>query len=48
MVSAKNSLLSLAGRTIAQLRELARNSPLANVYNRLSRSQLIDALQQVS
>jgi uncharacterized protein len=47
MVSAKNSLLSLAGRTIAQLRELARNSPLANVYNRLSRSQLIDALQQV-
>jgi len=47
MVSAKNSLLSLAGRTIAQLRELARNSPLANVYNRLSRLQLIDALQQV-
>lgn len=43
----KGSLLSLAGRTIAQLRELARNTSLANVYNRLSRSQLIDALQQV-
>jgi uncharacterized protein len=47
MDSTNGSLLSLAGRTIAQLRELARNSPLANVYSRLSRSQLIDALQQV-
>ena len=47
MHSSKGSLLSLAGRTIAQLRELARNSPLANVYSRLSRSQLIDGLQQV-
>ena len=47
MDSTKGSLLSLAGRTIAQLRALARNSPLANVYSRLSRSQLIDALQQV-
>jgi uncharacterized protein len=47
MDSTNGSLLSLAGRTIAQLRELARKSPLANVYSRLSRSQLIDALQQV-
>ena len=47
MNSTKGSLSSLAGRTIAQLRALARNSPLANVYSRLSRSQLIDALQQV-
>ena len=47
MDSTNGSLLSLAGRTIAQLRELARNSPLANIYSRLSRSQLIDALQQV-
>ena len=47
MNSTTGSLLSLAGRTIAQLRELARNSPLANIYSRLSRSQLIDALQQV-
>ena len=48
MDSTNGSLLSLAGRTIAQLRELARNSPLANIYSRLSRSQLIDALQQVA
>jgi len=47
MDSTKGSLSSLAGRTIAQLRELARNSPLASIYSRLSRSQLIDALQQV-
>jgi hypothetical protein len=46
--SAANPLLSLAGRTMAQLRELARNTPLAGVYSRLSRSQLIDALQKVS
>jgi len=45
--AAANPLLSLAGRTMAQLRELARNTPLAGVYSRLSRSQLIDALQQV-
>ena len=31
MNSTKGSLSSLAGRTIAQLRALARNSPLANV-----------------
>jgi hypothetical protein len=42
-----NSLLSLAGRTMAQLRELARNTSLSDIYRRLSRSQLIDALQQV-
>ena len=34
MDSTKGSLSSLAGRTIAQLRALARNSPLANVYSR--------------
>jgi hypothetical protein len=45
--AAANPLLSLAGRTMAQLRELARNTPLAGVYSRLSRSQLIDALQEV-
>jgi len=45
--TAASSLLSLAGRTMAQLRELARNTPLAGVYSRLSRSQLIEALQQV-
>jgi hypothetical protein len=44
--SAANPLLSLAGRTMAQLRELARHTPLAGVYSRLSRSQLIDALQE--
>jgi uncharacterized protein len=46
--AAANPLLSLAGRTMAQLRELTRNTPLAGVYSRLSRSQLIDALQKVS
>jgi hypothetical protein len=45
--SSANSLLILAGRTMAQLREMARNTSLSNVYSRLSRSQLIDALQQV-
>jgi hypothetical protein len=29
--AAANPLLSLAGRTMAQLRELARNTPLAGV-----------------
>ncbi|MCP9777872.1 MULTISPECIES: hypothetical protein [unclassified Cyanobium] len=47
MDSTNGNLFSLAGRTIAQLRELARNSPLPNIYSRLSRSRLIDALHQV-
>lgn len=42
-----NSLLFLASRTMAQLRELARNTSLSTIYSRLSRSQLIEALQQV-
>ena len=45
--AAANPLLSLAGRTMAQLRELARNTSLSTIYSRLSRSQLIDALQEV-
>ena len=45
--TATNKLLSLAGRTMAQLRELARSTSLSSVYSRLTRSQLIDALQQV-
>jgi hypothetical protein len=45
--SAANPLLVLAGCTMAQLREMARNTSLSNVYSRLSRSQLIEALQQV-
>jgi hypothetical protein len=40
-------LLFLASKTLAQLRELARTIGLSGFYNRLSRSQLIDALQQV-
>jgi len=38
---------SLDGRTLAQLRELARNTRLRNIYSRLTRSQLIDALRLV-
>jgi hypothetical protein len=45
--AAANPLLFLAGRTMAQLRELARNTSLSTIYSRLSRSQLIDALQEV-
>ena len=45
--TAANKLLSLAGRTMAQLRELASSTSLRSVYSRLSRSQLIDALLQV-
>lgn len=40
-------MMSLAGRTLAQLRQLARTTSLAGIYSRLSRSQLIDALQEV-
>jgi len=40
-------LLSLAGRTMAQLRQLASNTTLSSVYSRFSRSQLIEALQEV-
>jgi hypothetical protein len=45
--TASETLMSLAGRTMAQLRELARDTSLAGIYSRLSRSQLIDALQEV-
>lgn len=47
MASTEGNSLSLASRTIAQLRALIRSFPLANVYSLLSRSQLIDPLQQV-
>ena len=40
-------LLFLASQTLAQLRELARSTGLSGLYSRLSRSQLIEALQQV-
>jgi hypothetical protein len=40
-------LLFLSGQTMAQLRELARSTGLSSVYSRLSRYQLIEALQQV-
>jgi hypothetical protein len=39
-------LLFLASQTLAQLRELARTTALSGIYSRLSRSQLIEALQQ--
>jgi hypothetical protein len=45
--SANHPSLSLAGYTLAQLRQMARTTSLRNVYSRLSRSQLINALQQV-
>ena len=40
------SLLSLASQTMAQLRELARSSGLASGYSAMSRSQLLEALQE--
>jgi uncharacterized protein len=45
--SAENPLLSLKGCTMAELRQLASNTTLGGVYSRLSRSQLLEALQQV-
>lgn len=42
-----NSLLFFASRTMAQLRELARGTSLSSIYASLSRSQLMEALQQV-
>ena len=44
--SAAQTLLSLSSRTMAQLRELARKSGLGSVYSAMSRSQLLDVLQQ--
>jgi hypothetical protein len=45
--SAEQTLLSLASRTMVQLRELARQLGLGSTYSALSRSQLLDSLQQV-
>jgi hypothetical protein len=42
---AAQALLSLASKTMAQLRELARQSGLGSGYSAMSRSQLLDALQ---
>lgn len=44
---AAHPLLALAGRSIAELRQLARGTRLRSIYSRLSRSQLVAALQQV-
>lgn len=45
--SAEQTLLSLASRTMVQLRELARQLGLGSTYSAMSRSQLLDSLQQV-
>jgi uncharacterized protein len=45
--AAEQTLLSLASRTMAQLRELARSSGLGSGYSAMGRSQLLDALQEV-
>jgi hypothetical protein len=44
--SAAQTLLSLASKTMAQLRELARLSGLGSGYSAMSRSQLLESLQQ--
>ncbi|QVL51762.1 MAG: DUF4912 domain-containing protein [Cyanobium sp. M30B3] len=44
---AEQTLLSLASRTMVQLRELARQRRLGGSYSAMSRSQLLDALQQL-
>lgn len=41
------TLLSLASRTMVQLRELARQRGLGGAYSAMSRSQLLDSLQQL-
>ena len=45
--SAYQILLSLASLTMVQLRELARQLGLGSTYSAMSRSQLLDSLQQV-
>jgi len=45
--SADQTLLSLAARTMAQLRQLASESGVGAGYSAMSRSQLLDALQRL-
>jgi len=45
--AAEQILLTLASRTMAQLRELARTNGLGSGYSAMGRSQLLEALQQV-
>jgi uncharacterized protein len=46
-ISTDQTLLSLASQTMAQLRELARENGLGSGYSAMTRSQLLDALQQL-
>jgi hypothetical protein len=46
-ISTDQTLLSLASQTMAQLRELARENGLGSGYSAMSRSQLLDSLQQL-
>jgi uncharacterized protein len=45
--STDQTLLSLASQTMAQLRELARENGLGSGYSAMTRSQLLDSLQQL-